>query len=116
MFETRVSRFDHGWHLGQERFALAVGDRKRTELALLHLRSAGRHGGEHEWKTPAEHVDDRLGGTFVGHVRHLYARTVLEQLTGKVGKAALAPRAEIEISRLGLGQRRQLLHRARGKR
>ena len=95
---------------------LARGDRERTQLPRLEVRDIRGQAVESHVDASVEEVGQDLGGAFVGHVRQLDRRGLLEHLAGEMDQRADARRGEGVLARACLRQRNEVLHRggARG--
>src|ERR1051325_2025614 len=88
---AREAGFGDGGEVGREGRALGGGDGEAADFAGLDLRQAGRADGEHDLDLAAEEVGDRQGNRLVGHVHHLDAGHLLEELGGEVRGVPLPP-------------------------
>ena len=96
--------------------AHAVGDAQRAQLAALDLGQHAGQVGEHQRHAVAQHIGQRLGRAFVGHMQQVGAGLQLEQLARQVQAAAHAGRRTGQLAGLGPGQRQQLARVARRQR
>ena len=82
---------------GASGIALEPGDAKRPKLALLHVGPGARQIVEHHLDVAGEQIGDRRRAALVGHVRHLHAGHLLEQLARQMNAAAGPGAGEIVV-------------------
>ena len=80
------------------------------------MRRRRRHGQERHVDLPPNQIRGERAGPFVGNVRDEDAALALEQLGRQVQHAAVTCRAVVELTRVRLGMRQQLLERVGGHR
>ena len=67
--------------------------------------------GEHQRHLAAQHIGQRRRQSLVRHMTQFDTRHHDEQLSGQMGRAADAIGGVIDLPRIGLGERHQILHR-----
>ena len=97
-------------HLGQMAGARSCGNTERLELAAPDQRCRRSGIGEIHRHMTRHHVVERLTATAIGHVLHLDAGHVHEQLAENVMHRADAGGCVAELAGLALGERNQLFH------
>src|SRR6202048_1807700 len=90
-------------HLRQRRPTRRGCDRKRTELSRPDMLDRGRHGREIDLHLTCEKLAQRGWRATIRHVDEVERGHHLEQLAGKMPRAARASRSHIELPRIGLG-------------
>eukprot|EP01136_Pigoraptor_vietnamica_P000419 Opistho-1_new@25714 len=111
---AREALLAHRGHLGEEGRALGAHDAQQLGLAGADVLE-GDAGVADEIGLAREHVLQRRRRAAVGHVRHLRAGGLLEQLAGQVRRRARAGRGVRERAGLGSRQRDQFAHVLRGQ-
>src|SRR6267142_3816862 len=101
--ERRIFREHHAAHAGRHG--------ERLQPARFHQRHRGRGHDETGGDLPAEDRGVDLRAARVGYVDDVDSGGFLEELHRQVRGAAAADRAVVELARLRLGERDQLLHR-----
>ena len=110
----RQPGFGEGRHVGQCRIALRPGDGERAYLARLDVRQQHHLAFEDRLHLAADQVVDRRRATLVRHVQQVDAGGRLEKLGGKMRRRAAAGGRVRELAGRLLGERDELLQRARG--
>ena len=98
------------------RGALGAADGKHLHLAVFEMAGNGRQRGVQKGDLPTEERRHRLPGALVRHMHDVDAEAGLERLGGEVMDAADAGGAVVQLARLLLRERHQLLQRVRGHR
>src|ERR1700756_4175447 len=105
-----------GGHVGCARRPLRPGIGERAHLARRNLRQHYRHEVEEHLDVAGDEIVHRWSRAAIGHVDDIDVGHALEQFAGKVIGRTVAGRGEIELARLFLRQRDQLLHAVRPRR
>src|SRR4030095_7225931 len=98
-------------HLGQERRALARGDRQRRQLAVSYERQRWTKSSRTKVDSAGDDFEQELRLAFEPHVLGIDTGSEAKSFRVHVGRAARAGRAEKYLAGLGLCERDQLLHR-----
>ncbi len=101
---------------GAEMLRLALVTAIARRRPGFHVLPRGRHRDEHELHLPADRVDDRRSAALVRHVHHVDAGLQLEELARDVRRRADADGRVVELARVRLGVRDQLLDAGDGNR
>jgi hypothetical protein len=104
------------WNLGRHRRASRAAGGQHAQFSILHLRQGDVNGKEHQLHLPAQKVGHRTRSALVRNVDHVDPEVLLEQLHREMVRGAAARRRIVELPRLSLGERDELLDRSRRQR
>ena len=88
-----------------------AGDRKRLQLAGLDMCGHGTGGREHDLHLACEHIVQCRAATSVTDPDEIDISHRFEEFSGNVIRGADRPGRIVDLPRIGLGERDQLLYR-----
>jgi hypothetical protein len=114
--EAGQSRLVQRRNLRHRREASLRGEGDDADAAGPVVRNERRRAEDADRHLAADEILHRRPAAFVGHVNHVDARHLLEELPGHVLAASRARMGERELARIRLGIRDELLHGLHGQR
>src|SRR5215467_13318986 len=110
---ARNAGLGEGRNVGKQGKPLRAPDGEGAQAPRLDVRHDLERVGDEEGEAPAQEVGDRGSAALIRHMHHVDPGLEAQQLRREVLRAAVAGRAVVERSGLGLRERDQLLHRLR---